>query len=281
MNTNALSTRAAPQAPAASFPKTTRAAGMNNSLIAAMTPNSIEDAFRLSKALSQSGDMIPKHFQGKPEAIMAAMLQGASLGLPPMQALQFIAVINGRPCVWGDALPAMVMAAGHFIDQEIEGKGKDRVAVATLTRKDGKKIVRRFSFADAEQAGLTKKTGPWQQYPERMLAMRARAFAIRDGAPDVLLGLAIADEVQDYGPDRAVDVTPRAPRAGRPMYLDPTPAAALPEPDADEVVEMSISAADPQLGESGNEDFTPSTDGMTPEQRAEMEAAEADFRNGA
>lgn len=220
MTATALSAQAAPKTQTA--PKV-NGNDIRGGLLAAMTPTTPDEAYRLSKALSLAGDMIPKHFQGKPEAIMAAILQGSQVGLAPMQALQYIAVINGRPSVWGDALPAMVMAAGHFVDVEMEGEGKTRAAVATLTRKDGKKIVRRFSWSDAERAGLSKKPGPWTQYPERMLQMRARAFAIRDGAPDALLGLSIAEEVQDYGPDTARDVTPRAaPRHGRSVYVDDT-----------------------------------------------------------
>lgn len=217
MTATALSAQATPQPPKIK-PIT---GGIKSGLIEAMTPHTLDEAFRLAQALSQAGDMIPKHFQSKPQAVMAAILQGANVGLAPMQALQYIAVINGRPSVWGDALPAMVMAAGHFVDVEMEGEGKTRAAVATLTRKDGRKIVRRFSWSDAERAGLSKKPGPWTQYPERMLQMRARAFAIRDGAPDALLGLSIAEEVQDYGPDAARDVTPRAaPRPGRSVYVD-------------------------------------------------------------
>lgn len=232
-----LSAQAAPQPPIMK----SATVGFKSGLIEAMTPRTIEDAFRLSKALSQSGDMVPKHFQGKPEAIMAAMLQGASIGLAPMQALQYIAVINGRPSLWGDALPALILAHGHFVDTSVEGEGDKMVATATLTRKDGKKVVRTFSMADAKKANLTGKPGPWQQYPARMLQMRARAWAVRDGAPDALLGLAIAEEVQDYGPDSARDVTPKAaPRPGRAVYLDPDPVIdaepeqiALPAPDRD------------------------------------------------
>lgn len=262
----ALSTRAAAQAPAL------KPAGsdMRNGLIAAMTPTNIEEAFRLAKALSQSGEMIPKHFQGKPEAVMAAILQGASVGLPPMQALQYIAVINGRPSVWGDALPALVMAAGHFVDVEMEGQGKDRAAVATLTRKDGKKVVRRFSMSDADRAGLLGKPGPWKQYPERMLAMRARGFAVRDGAPDALVGLAIAEEVQDYGPDAARDVTPAraTPRPGRARYVDP-------DPVVDEIHEAEAVETAQIEDRSGEADLFAN---MTDAQRAELEAAEAAFR---
>src|SRR5690606_6210149 len=66
-----------------------------------------------------------------------------------------------------------------------------------------------FSVADAKKAGLWGKQGPWQQYPKRMLSMRARAFALRDGFADVLRGLGIAEEVQDHQPIR--DVTPLTP----------------------------------------------------------------------
>ncbi len=264
--TTALSTRAAAQSPALK----PASSDMRNSLIAAMTPTNMDETFRLAKALSLSGDMVPKHFQNKPEMIMAAIMQGASVGLPPMQAMQYIAVINGRAVVWGDALPALVMAAGHFVDVEMEGQGKDRAAVATLTRKDGRKVVRRFSIADADRAGLLNKPGPWKQYPDRMLLNRARTFAVRDGAPDALVGLAVAEEVQDYGPDAARDVTPAraTPRPGRARYVDP-------DPVVDEIHEAEAVETAQIEDRSGEADLFAN---MTDEQRAELEAAEAAFR---
>lgn len=192
--------------------------------LAALVPDNIESAFRLANALAASGDMIPRHFQGKPEATMAAIVRGMEVGLAPMQALASIAVINGRASLWGDAIPALVQRAGHTIDVDYEGQGDNLTAVATLTRGDTKKqIVRRFSIADAKRAGLIGKQGPWQQYPQRMIAMRARSWAVRDGAADALMGLQVAEEVQDYGPDAARDVTPQAPRRGGVVYADPDP----------------------------------------------------------
>ena len=182
--------------------------------LAALVPQNLDDAFRLSKALSLSGDMVPKHFQGKPEMIMAAVIRGMEIGLAPMQALANIAVINGRASLWGDALPALMQRAGHHIDVEMEGEGDRLEAVATLTRGDtGKTITRRFSVADAKKAQLWGKPGPWQQYPQRMLANRARSWAVRDGAADALMGLQIAEEVSDY----AKDVTPKPAVAENPL----------------------------------------------------------------
>lgn len=203
--------------------------------IAAIVPQNIEQAFRLAQALSRAGDMVPSHFQGAPDKIMGAIMRGAEVGLAPMQALSHIAVINGRATLWGDALPALMQRAGHHIDVEIEGEGDRAVAVATLQRGDtGKVIVRRFSMADAKRAGLAGKKGPWQDYPLRMLAHRARSWAIRDGAADALMGLQVAEEVEDYrGPERAKDVTPRRRSGGVSLLPADEPA----EPERDEIIE--------------------------------------------
>ncbi|HBT01619.1 MAG TPA: hypothetical protein DEB47_17585 [Citreicella sp.] len=228
-------------------------------VLQALVPETLDDAFRLAKALSLSGDMVPKHFQNKPEATMAAIVRGMEVGLAPMQALSHIAVINGRACLWGDAIPALLQRAGHHIDVDYEGAGDSLVAVATLTRGDtGKKVVRRFGIADAKRAGLLGKQGPWQQYPQRMCAHRARTWAARDGASDALMGLQIAEEVSDYGPDRARDVTP-APRRGGVVYAEPD----------DEILEHGDAARDDDpFG------LPPVDTDLTPEQRAELEAAE-------
>lgn len=178
------------------------------SAIGALVPQSLDDAFRLSKALAMAGDMVPKHFQQKPEMIMAAIVRGMEIGLAPMQALSNIAVINGRSSVWGDALPAMMQRHGHRIDVVVDGEGDKMVATATLTRGDtGQVVVRTFSVDDAKKAQLWGKTGPWQTYPKRMLQMRARSWAVRDGAADALMGLQIAEEMQDA--PRMRDVTPK------------------------------------------------------------------------
>jgi len=176
--------------------------------LAALVPQTIDEAFRISQALAASGDMVPKHFQGKPQEIMAAIMRGAEIGLMPMQALSNIAVINGRASIWGDALPALMQRAGHHLDCAIEGTGDDRKAVASITRGDtGKTITREFSVTDAKKASLWGKSGPWQTYPERMLQMRARSWACRDGAADALMGLQVAEEMHDAPKMR--DVTPK------------------------------------------------------------------------
>lgn len=220
--------------------------------LAALVPQTLEDAFRLSKALAASGDMVPKHFQRQPEMIMAAVLRGAEIGLAPMQALSNIAVINGRASIWGDALPALLQRAGHHIDVAMEGEGDTLKAVATLTRGDtGRTVTREFSVADAKKASLWGKAGPWQTYPQRMLQMRARAWAVRDGAADALMGLQVTEEMQDVPPPR--DVTPK------PGGFAAKAAAAKAQP-ADDIVSGQI--VDGVAGPHWAEGYVPTYDGF-------------------
>lgn len=175
--------------------------------VAALVPQSLEEAFRLAGALAASG-MAPRGID-KPEQIMVAIMAGAELGLAPFQALQSFAVVNGRPTLWGDGLMAVVRARGVRVKEWLDGEGEAMIAHCIATRPDtGEEIARAFTVADAKKAGLWGKQGPWQQYPKRMLQMRARALALRDGCADMLRGIQIREEVEDYQTIREVRPPP-------------------------------------------------------------------------
>jgi hypothetical protein len=172
-----------------------------------IVPQDFEGAWRIASAVCRAG-MAPKGLDA-PEKAMVAIMHGLEVGLTPMNALQSIAVVNGRPTVWGDGAIALARGSGllEWMEEKFEGEeGKDAFkAVCTVKRKGEPKPVRgEFSIGDAKVSGLWTKRGrdgqptPWQQYPKRMLQMRARAFALRDGFADVLKGLAIKEEVEDY-----------------------------------------------------------------------------------
>jgi hypothetical protein len=170
-----------------------------------IVPTNIEEAYRLANAIHQSG-MAPKDLNS-PEKCMVAIMQGLELGLPPMFAINKIAVINGRPTLWGDAIPALLQSRGFKLTETHSGEGDARAAVCLVTRPDGSTYERRFSVGDAKVAGLWGKAGPWKAYPDRMLQMRARGFAARDGAADVLGGLYLREEIEE---EQMRDITPTA-----------------------------------------------------------------------
>jgi hypothetical protein len=172
--------------------------------------STFDDHYRFAGLVAKS-DFAPKDFKGKPESCMLAICHGAEIGLSPMQSLQSIAVVNGRPSVYGDTALAVCKGspACEWVRETIEGDGESMTAVCTAKRRgDAEPTVARFSVADAKKAGLWGKAGPWTQYPRRMLQMRARGFALRDAFPDILRGLVTAEEAQDYTHTEPVAVPP-------------------------------------------------------------------------
>lgn len=162
-----------------------------------LAPQNLAEAMQFAEILSQS-TIVPKDYQRNPGNVLVALQWGAEIGLAPLQAMQNIAVINGRPAVWGDAMLAIVKGSGllESITEEVD----DQIATCTIKRKGEEPAVRTFSQADAKKAGLWGKQGPWSNYPKRMMQMRARAWALRDVFPDVLRGVGIAEEVRDIPP---------------------------------------------------------------------------------
>lgn len=165
-----------------------------NNAVSMYAPRNYSELLDLAAKLAQTS-FVPPQMQGKPTEIFVAMQLGSEIGLPLLQSVQSIAVINGRPCVWGDAMIALVRSSPlcEYINEEF----KDGVAICTVKRKGNPEYTSTFSEAQAKVAGLWGKVGPWKLYPERMLKMRARGFALRDVFPDVLRGLQSAEEQQD------------------------------------------------------------------------------------
>lgn len=170
-----------------------------------LVPANFEDLWRMAKAVSASG-LAPRGMD-RPEQVFVAMAHGLEIGLKPMQSLQRIAVINGRPTIWGDAMIGLVRASGllESFTESFEGAEgtMDFRAVCVAKRVGSDEVRSVYSVKDARTAGLWGKSGPWTTSPKRMLQMRARSFALRDLFADVLGGLYMAEEVMDtgdYGP---------------------------------------------------------------------------------
>lgn len=196
-----------------------------------LVPQNMQEAFKLAELIAGS-DLAPKDYRGKPGNVLIAVQMGQELGLSPMTSIQSIAVINGKPGLYGDVGKALLLAAGLIIEEDdIEVIAKTSMGRCKITRPGRPPVERTFSVENAKKAGLLGKDGPWKNYPERQLAWRAFWFAARDAASDLLKGLRGAEEIADYQADAqdapAVMVQPAVPPL-LPVYSDDEFALKLP-----------------------------------------------------
>lgn len=244
MNTDTASQPQQEAQPPARIPKSPVAIGTQGLVL-----HDLDSLWRFSTVVSTSG-LAPKGIQ-TPEAVFVAVQMGLELGLTPMAALQNIAVINGRPSVWGDAQLAIVRGTGQLeiLEEWFEQDGKRlprnpstytdaTAAVCRVKRRDDEPMEIGFSVADAKTAGLWGKEGPWRQYPFRMLRFRARSFALRDKFGDALKGILTAEEAGDI-----IDITPaKTVKVEAPNFLT-QPAA---YPSTSDTVKMQNPAPPPE-----------------------------------
>lgn len=173
-----------------------------------VTLDTVERAREFAMIVANSG-ACPNALKGRPNDIIAVMQLGFELGLPPMQAMRTIGVVNGMPFAYGTGLLALVKRHPEFeyIKEWSEGdwKLKTRIAHCTLKRKGEDEVTRSFSYQDAVQAQLITKDN-WKNYPERMLQHRARTLAINDCLPEATFGLVSQYEAYDLNVSNVVEM---------------------------------------------------------------------------
>lgn len=159
----------------------------------------LRDFSRLAEAICQT-EMVPPALRGRADAVLAVMMSGFELGVGPMQALQAIDMIQGRPSISPELMRALVMQAGHEIILE---QADDHATIRCHRRTWPVDQWSEFTWTmevDAKRAGLTNKDN-WKQYPRAMLSARVTGEACRAVFSDVIAGLSYTpDEVADFAP---------------------------------------------------------------------------------
>jgi hypothetical protein len=185
--------------------------------IAIAAPTTLAEAWEFAVKIAAS-TLIPRDFQNNPANCLIAMQHGAELGISPFQSLQSIAVINGKPAIYGEMGLAIIMGSGVL--ESLEELGPTECLAqggghCTVKRKGwARPVTRRFTVEEARRARLDKKPGPWSDYPGRMLQMRARWLCLRDVFPDVLKGVVGREEYDPgddglgFGPGAVLDHAP-------------------------------------------------------------------------
>lgn len=195
----------------------------------------MDQAWRAAGILARSRLLPAALYTGNPEQVQAnvtlVLWYGAELGLPPMQAIQNIYVVKGKPQLAGQLWLSKVREAGHqaFVAcKQCDLAPEQHPAVATsgqhrydkdhdetrctwtIIRGDtGDRHSETFTIEDAVRAGLcTLKDGrpysrsskgepkPWESWTKRMLMWRTLTSAATTICPEVALGYGMeGDEV--------------------------------------------------------------------------------------
>ena len=136
--------------------------------IKAIVPRSIEEVHRLAQGVIKAG-LSPDSYKNDPAKVALGIMKSLEVGLPPLTGLNSIAIVNGRPCIWGDGAVALVQNGGHVesIDTQTCGEEPEPGAtpdkyfdnygyVVTMRRKGQESYyIGKFTVGDAKRA--------WQQ----------------------------------------------------------------------------------------------------------------------
>ncbi len=211
--------------------------------IQAIVPTTLGEVFAMAEMVHSAG-LSPTSVTS-PQQLTIIFLKAMEIGMPPMSAMDCIGVINGKPCLYGDAIPSLLWSRGFKIKEWYENENdlENIVAHCTITRPEGNEYSFRYSAQDARDNGLwdtrvkdskgNPNKAPWFRFRKRMVRMRCRGWGARDCATDVLRGIPIYEEQADI-------------ELGRGEYREVKPAALeVPDDIADEAtVTATVSEAE-------------------------------------
>lgn len=126
---------------------------------------------------------------------MVKLQAGREIGLMPIESLKYIAVVKGRPSLWGEKAIELVISAGHKVEW---GKCDQETATVTITRKDnGLSMTNTFTMKQAVERGMHMGANgikpAWKNSPENMLKFKAFHMTAKFLVPDALRGAGIAE----------------------------------------------------------------------------------------
>lgn len=216
---------------------------MSTGLVTVTTATDLVAQQEYAKALAVS-NLLPGVYRQHPENVLVAIAMGDALGLKPIEAINQINIIKGKPSLSADLIAALVRRAGHKL--RITTSDDPPRAVAQLIRADDPDFVFEVVWdkAKAVQAGLWGRGEGWKHYPVQMLRSRAISEIARTAANDALSGFIYTPE--ELGGKQIPDGIPQVDipnEPAQPPRLVPklTPVAAQPAPIEPEDTAQTVS----------------------------------------
>lgn len=195
--------------------------------------NTLAEKIEWARAMS-TGTMLPRAYQNNPANLLFALEYADTLGIPRINALTSIHVVDGKPTASADLIASLVRKAGH----KLRVVGDDTYAEAIIIRADDPdfEYKARWDEAKARKAGKWGSKGPWSLYPAAMLRSRAITEVARMAASDALYGVIYTAEELGETVDadgnvvHNVTTMPRRPQARQVRPVHAVEAAPAPEP---------------------------------------------------
>lgn len=158
-----------------------------------------ELAQRQAKALMASS-MVPENYRNNIGNCIIALDMAYRMGASPLMVMQNLYIVNGRPGWSAQFLIATFNKCGRFAALRYEFSADKTACYAwSVEKRSGERIEgAQISMAMAQAEGWSTKPGSkWKTMPHLMLQYRAAAFLIRTYAPEIAMGLHMAEEVED------------------------------------------------------------------------------------
>ena len=161
-----------------------------------------EHSQRVAKMLTSSS-LLPDVFKGNIANTMIALEMANRIGASPLMVMQNLYIVHGKPSWSSTFIISAINACGRFSPLRFEMTGKcdtlECYAWAYDKRTNDKLIGVNVTMEMAKAEGWVSKAGSkWKTMPELMIRYRSAAFFGRLYAPDILMGMHTAEEVDDF-----------------------------------------------------------------------------------
>lgn len=173
-----------------------------------------EDAQRMAKVFINS-PLVPQQFRGDLGSCLIAFNLANRTGADPLQVMQNIYIVKGKPAFSSSYLIACFNQCGRFsaIHYQFQGeRGKDDWGCRAITTElatgevlEGTLVTIGMAKAEgwySKKDRYGNETSKWQTMPELMMRYRSATFLIRTYAPEIALGF--------YTREEAIDITEQA-----------------------------------------------------------------------
>lgn len=160
-----------------------------------------DHAQRVAKMLSSS-DLVPQSYKGNVQNTLIALEMANRVGVSPLAVMQNLHIIQGKPSWSSSFIISAINSSKRFsaLLFKMEGSGDSLSCYAyaksltTGEHVEGPKVTMQMA---KEEGWLTKSGSKWKTMPDLMIRYRAAAFFGRLYAPDIIMGMQTAEEVQD------------------------------------------------------------------------------------